>query len=131
MEVAVTEASQTLRRSLARLQGHWTGTGVLHPNPWGPSGPTTGTWTFRLDACGHHLLHDLAEVREAGGTFAGHGVMCVDPAAGGIVWFWFDSYGQPPLEPARGTWDGDLLVLRKHTPHGHGRSRAESDHTGS
>lgn len=118
----MTEDAETLRRSLARLEGHWTGTGTLHPNPWGSSGPTTGSWTFRVDASGHHLLHDLTELRETGDTFTGHGVMCVDPAAGEIVWFWFDSYGHPPLQPARGTWEGDRLVLRKRTPRGLGRS---------
>ncbi|HEV2676006.1 MAG TPA: DUF1579 family protein [Aliidongia sp.] len=115
-------APSPLHRQLGRFEGVWTGSGIVFPNPWGPSGATTGSWNFRLDPGGFNLLHDYVEQRSDGYRFDAHGVLTVDPAADEYVWFWFDSYGFPPLSPARGRWDGARLVLEKTTPRGVGRS---------
>jgi len=108
---------------LAALVGRWSGGGELFPNPWGFAGPVEGVWTFRLDRSGHNLIHDYVEQRANGEIFEGHGVLTIDPASQEIVWFWFDSYGFPPLAPARGAWNGEELRLEKTTPRGSSTSR--------
>lgn len=112
-------------RSLKQLVGLWRGTGEVLPNPWGPSGPTSGHWAFRLDRNGYNLLADFRETGENGYAFEAHGVMTVDPEAEEIVWFWFDSFGFPPLAPFRGRWNGGTLALEKTTPRGIGRQVIE------
>jgi hypothetical protein len=107
--------------TLNALSGAWTGTGCLHASEWGPASTTTGQWTFRMDPSGHHLIGDYREHRHGGGSFFGHGVMTFAPEDGRILWFWFDSLGMPPLEPASGLWDGGRLTLLKTTPRGTGR----------
>jgi hypothetical protein len=111
-----------LHDTLAVFEGDWAGKGQVFPNPFGPSGPTVGTWRFGFDSGGFNLIHDYREERAGGHVFAGHGVLTVDPAASEIVWFWFDSYGFPPIPYARGRWDGPRLILEKTTARGVGRS---------
>lgn len=111
-----------LHDSLKGFEGTWLGKGRVFPNPFGPDGPTTGRWSFASDLGGFNLIHDYREERAGGQSFAGHGVLTVDPAAAEIVWFWFDSYGFPPIPHSRGRWDGPQLVLEKVTPRGTGRS---------
>jgi len=110
------------RDRLRCLVGTWTGAGRVHPNPFGPDGPTSGRWQFKMDADGLHLIGDYAEERAGGHRFNGHGVLAIDPESLDAIWFWFDTYGFPPLMPARGGWDGDRLVLEKTTPRGVGRT---------
>ena len=126
-----------LHARLAALEGAWEGDEEIFASPWSPAGPARGRWTFRRDPSGLHLIHDFAEARASGERFDGHGVLCVDPsgtdpaaidqaidpAAGPILWFWFDSFGFPPVAPARGRWDGPTLTLEKVTPRGLGRTR--------
>jgi hypothetical protein len=111
-----------LHQRLTAFEGTWSGAGTVFPNPWGSSGPTRGTWVFRFDPPRLNLLHDYAEERADGERFDAHGVLTLDPAAADYVWFWFDSYGYPPLAPARGNWQGDRLILEKSTPRGRARS---------
>lgn len=111
-----------LQGTSADLVGHWDGAGEVFPNPWGPAGMTRGHWDFRFDGAGLHLIHDYAEQRSDGSRFDGHGVFARDPVVGDILWFWFDSYGFPPLQPARGNWQGSRLELEKQTPRGLGRT---------
>jgi len=109
-------------RALARLVGRWTGSSETFPSAWGPGGVASGAWSFRLDAAGFNLIHDYREQRRDGAIFEGHGVLTVDPASDEPVWFWFDSFGFPPLSPSRGVWEGDTLTLVKTTPRGEGRT---------
>ena len=111
-----------LHEKLALFVGDWDGEEEIFPNPWGPGGPGRGRWNFRLDASGFNLIHDFSEVRDGGYRFDAHGVLTVDPVANDYVWFWFDSYGFPPLSPSRGAWQGAVLTLEKITPRGVGRS---------
>lgn len=111
-----------LHASLSPLVGTWMGAGEVFANPFGPGGPTQGGWRFGFDAGGFNLIHDYREERAGGHVFAGHGVLTVDPATAAIVWFWFDSYGFPPMAPAQGRWEGPRLLLEKVTPRGTGRS---------
>lgn len=114
-----------LHRSLHPLEGDWTGEGEVFPNPWGPSGPTQCTWKFRMAHRGLHMIHDYRELRDGCHLFEAHGVISVDPASQSILWFLFDDYGFPPLEPARGVWTGNRLDLIKSTPRGIGRTQLQ------
>lgn len=113
------------------LEGAWEGEDQLFASPWSAGGVARGSWNFRRDPSGLHLIHDFTEIRETGDRFDGHGVLCADPGAdpgadpadGTILWFWFDSYGFPPLPPAQGGWNGATLTLEKATPRGLGRTR--------
>ncbi|KAA2236320.1 DUF1579 family protein [Salinarimonas soli] len=107
---------------LARLLGTWEGEGEIHPSPWSAGGPARGRWSLRLGPGGHCLVGDYAEERADGEAFAGHGILAVDRERDELLWFWFDSLGLPPVEPARGAWHGDALVLVKRTPRGVGRT---------
>ena len=111
-----------LHERLKLFVGEWEGEEQIFPNPWGPSGPGRGHWKFWLDPSGFNLIHDFSEVRDSGYRFDAHGVLTVDPAANAFVWFWFDSYGYPPLNPSRGTWQGSGVTLEKTTPRGVSRS---------
>ncbi|KRA70488.1 hypothetical protein ASD89_14130 [Caulobacter sp. Root656] len=110
------------RSRLRRLVGIWDGAGQVHPNPFGPDGPTSGRWTFRMDPDAISLIGDYAEERAGGSRFHGHGVLTIDPERLDVIWFWFDTYGFPPTAPARGGWEGDQLILEKTTPRGVGRT---------
>lgn len=100
--------------------GVWRGKGDIAPNPWGGAGPCRGSWSFRFDAARKAVIHDYEERRSGGDAFIGHGVWCGDGED--LLWFWFDSYGFPPLSPARGGWRDNRLELVKSTPRGDGRS---------
>lgn len=104
------------------LEGRWSGWGETYPNPWGPAGPTVGTWHFYFDRVRLNLIHDYVEKRQTGECFEAHGVLTIDPVSQDVLWFWFDAYGHPPLTPARGRWQGSLLTLEKVTPRGIGRT---------
>jgi hypothetical protein len=112
-----TEAHQRL----LRLAGTWEGTEDLSPSPFGPGGPATGRTVFRAAVDGFYLTGDYEETKGGAVSFRGHSVFGVDGASGEVVWFWFDSMGQPPPAPSRGRWDGDRLVLHATFPQGKGR----------
>jgi len=112
---------------LAAFLGEWRGDGTVFANPWGPAGNSKGHWSFRFDPLRLNLIHDFHEQREGGFAFDGHGVLTVDPDAGDYLWFWFDTHGYPPLQPARGGWTGSVLGLEKHTPRGVGRTTFSID----
>lgn len=118
----MTMKPDSLHHRMRDFVGEWTGTGDVLPNPWGPAGPVTGDWTFALDHGGFNLIHSYREVRPGGYLFDAHGVLTVDPATCEYVWFWFDNYGFPPLDPSRGSWTENSLFLEKVTPRGRSRS---------
>lgn len=108
---------------LSLFTGNWSGFGEILANAWSPAANCEGLWQFGFDRSGHNLIHDYYETRSDGSQFEGHGVFNLDRDTKDILWFWFDSYGFPPLSPARGNWDGERLELTKFTPRGIGRSR--------
>ncbi len=110
---------------LMRFAGHWAGDEVLAPSPWGPGGPASGATTMRVGLDGMALLQDYEETKDGAVVFHGHGVFVIDPQGSDVLWWWFDSMGFPPDGPARGRWDGDVLLFEKTTPMGEGRYRYE------
>jgi hypothetical protein len=116
------ELRQPFHRVVQQFIGTWKGAGEVLPNPCGYSGATSGEWRFSL-ALGHqHLLADYREERHDGSAFEGHGVMMQDQESQHILWFWFDSYGYPPLPEARANYGGADLAFEKLTARGKGRT---------
>lgn len=107
---------------LSLFTGQWSGGGEIFANAWSAAATCEGLWQFGFDKSGHNLIHDYCETRSDGTQFEGHGIFNLDRETKDILWFWFDSYGFPPLTPARGNWDGERLELIKATPRGIGRS---------
>lgn len=109
---------------LMRFAGRWSGQEQLSPSPWGPGGEATGNTTMRVDLDGMALVQEYFEEKDGAVAFRGHGVFLIEPDSGDVLWWWFDSMGFPP-EPARGKWDGDVLLFEKSTPRGDARYRYE------
>jgi len=102
-------------RKLHRLAGTWVGEEKLEPSPWGPGGAAVGRISARVALDGMFVVSDYVEEKEGKVSFRGHGVFGWDPASRTVTWYWFDTMGANPPEPARGTWDADTLVLRVTT----------------
>jgi hypothetical protein len=117
-----TANATTSRAQFAALEGQWTGTETIHPSPWGAGGTAQGKWQIRRDGSGLNLLFDYTEARADGTSFDAHSVVAIDPETGDWLLFLFDGFGFPPLQPARGCWDNNRLVLEKTTPRGVGRT---------
>jgi hypothetical protein len=107
---------------LAELAGRWRGTETLAPSPWSPGGESDAELTFAVAAGGFALVQDYRSERDGETLMTGHGVFSVDPAAGDVLWHWFDSIGYPPLEPAVGAFAHGGLVLERSTARGTNRT---------
>ncbi len=103
------------------FEGAWEGEERLSHSPWAPAGTARGEVVYRRGVEGIVVVQDYVQERQGQNTFTGHGVFTVNPSNGSILWYLFDSYGYPPLEPARGGWEGDTLRLTKRTPRGEAR----------
>ena len=108
-------------RKLHRLAGTWVGEETLEPSPWGPGGPATGRLSGQVALDGMFVLSDYVEERDGNVNYRGHGVFGWDAGSKTVVWYWFDSMGDAPQGPARGSWDGEELVLRSVSPRAQGR----------
>src|SRR6202012_5847952 len=86
--------------ALAAFAGDWRGTERVAPSPWAAGGEAPAAMSFRVAAGGFALVQDYA------GTLTAHGVFCVEPDGGAVVWYWFDSIGYPPV-PAYGGFEDD------------------------
>lgn len=106
---------------LLAFAGEWEGTENVEPSAWGKGGPATGRTSFRADLDGFAVIQDYVQLKDSLVTFRGHGVFTVDPETQEVLWYWFDSMGFPPEEPARGRFEGDVLTLLRVTPRGSAR----------
>jgi len=116
---------------LDQFVGRWIGASEIYPSQWNSGGPAKGVWRFRWDAGRLNLVHNYREIRSSG-VFEGNGVFTVDYEHEQLLWFWFDNYGFPPLNPSAGSWAEDgALILTKATPRGVGTSvlRMHEEHT--
>jgi hypothetical protein len=121
------ETSATIYEWFEQVAGTWRGVEQLSPSPWSPGGEAEGRHTFSTAIGGRNLLQDYAETRAGEESLSGHGVFTVDPESGEVLWFWFDSFGFPPLDPARGAVAGDTLTLEKTTVRGSQRTTFARD----
>ena len=94
-----------LRTAFWPLLGNWTGVERL-----GSGRAARAMIVFKLDLQDRAVLQDYRRVVDDGTELVGHGVFLVDPAAEGLLWWFFDSAGLPP-SPLPGRWaDGTLLL---------------------
>lgn len=103
------------------LLGDWLGSESLAASPWAAAGSAQGAVTFAVVAGGKAISQSYRQTREGQPSFELHAVLTLDPQTGELLYFAFDSYGFPPLEPARGALGGQTLTLEKHTPRGAAR----------
>jgi Protein of unknown function (DUF1579) len=106
---------------LIAFVGEWEGDEELTPSAWGPGGAAFGRMSFRADLDGFAVIQDYIEQKDSHITFRGHGVFTVDPQSSDILWYWFDSFGFPPDEPARGRFEGDVLTMNRVSARGASR----------
>ena len=109
-----------LRARFGRLLsfvGDWQGEERMTASPWSAGGSAMGRHHFEVVAGGTALAQSYRQSFGTGGL-SGHGVFTLDPLTGEVLWFWFDDFGYPPLDPARGDWEQGTLTLSKRTPRG-------------
>ena len=106
---------------LLAFVGEWQGDEELAPSAWGPGGAAFGRMSFRADLDGFAVIQEYIEQKNSHITFRGHGVLTVDPQTQDILWYWFDSFGFPPDEPARGRFEGEVLTMTRNSARGAAR----------
>lgn len=107
---------------LATLAGCWCGSEDRAASPWAPGGRAEATLELRLAAGRFVLVEDYASRFDGRPDLSGHGVFSVEPGTEEVLWHWFDSIGFPAVEPARGRWADDRLVLERDSPRGANRT---------
>lgn len=112
---------------LAALHGEWKGDEEFAASPWAAAGRGTATLTCSVVAGGTAVAQTYAAVRDDGSRLDAHGVLCAATEDGEVLWYWFDSIGHPPLEPARGRFEDGALVLVRSSPRGVNRTRFRLD----
>jgi hypothetical protein len=109
------------------LLGNWSGVEEQFASPFAPASRTRAMVTFKQDLGGTAVVQDYRQVRDDGGEFLAHGVLLAAPdASDAVLWWLFDSTGDPP-ERARGTWSGGCLDLTRTSPRGSAHHRFELD----
>ena len=108
---------------LLRFVGRWSGAETMAPSPWGPGGTAIGRTHCRRGLDGLALIQEYEQEKDGQVVFRGHGVLLVEPDTQDVLWWWFDSFGFPPGDPARGRWEGDVLLFDKASPMGESRYR--------
>lgn len=117
-------AELTRRRALlARFHGTWRGEETLAPSPWAEAGTATGHVTFAPDLGDILLVQHYQQERRGQPGLSLRGFFTVDPGQGDVLYYAFDPFGFPPLEPARGGWEDETLAVGKSTPRGEARHR--------
>jgi len=106
---------------LLAFVGEWEGDEEVAATAWGPGGPAFGRMSFRADLDGFVVIQDYLQQRNSRVTFRGHGVFTVDPETKEILWYWFDSFGFPPGDPARGRFEDNVLTLIRTSVRGSSR----------
>ena len=111
-----------LKTSFWPLLGSWTGVEEQAASPWGPAMSARAALTFKLDLAGTAVVQDYRQVRADGAELLGHGVFLAGPADGSVLWWFFDSEAQPPVQ-APGRWDSSGLTLTRSGRRGTARHR--------
>ena len=109
---------------LQAFVGDWDAEETLSASPWGPAGVALGKSQARVGLDGFFVLHDYVQEKAGQVVFRGHGIFGWDgnaPEGGCYTWYWVDSMGSVPAQPARGQWQGDTLSLLSTSPRGMAR----------
>jgi hypothetical protein len=107
---------------LHELVGTWIGEETMHPSPWSPAGSKArGRVVAEMQLGGFFLVSRYEQYVGDQRSFEGHGVYGWDPQRKLYTMHWFDTMGNDPGGPARGTWNGALLAFENETPMGRGR----------
>lgn len=112
----------SIRELFWPLLGTWAGMEEQAASPWAPPASTRAMMTLKLDVSDTVVLQDYRQVRGDGSELTAHGVFRLEPGTEQVLWWWFDSYGEPP-GPAAGGWSGDGLTLVRTTPQGRAEHR--------
>lgn len=104
------------------ILGNWAGPEEQSASPWAPAATTRAMLTLKLDVSDTVVVQDYRQVRADGSEFTGHGVFLLKPDSPQVLWWFFDSYGEPPT-PAEGGWETGDLTVTKRTPPGAARHR--------
>jgi len=111
-----------MRDRFLPLLGHWTGLEEQEASPWAPASSARASFVFKLDVAGTVVVQDYRQVRADGGERVGHGVFLAEPGTEQVLWWFFDSYAQPPV-PGTGVWQGPELVLETVSAEGRAQHR--------
>ncbi len=102
---------------LSALAGSWRGEEKMHPSPWDPKGSTAkARIESRMDVDGFFLLTDYVQEKNGAASFRGHGVIGWDAPSETYKFFWFDSMGMIPKDPATGRFEGKRLTFEQSCP---------------
>ena len=95
----------------------------------GPATTARAMIVFKLDVSDQIVVQDYRQVKADHAEFTGHGVFMIDgteamsPASRvPILWWFFDSDGDPP-RPAHGAWQDGQLIMHRTTPNGNAEHR--------
>jgi hypothetical protein len=108
--------------TLEFLVGELSGPEEVATTPWAAGGPATGRVRGERGLDGGVLLQHQVQERDGAVVFRTLNVFTTDPATGEVLLYAFDSVGYPPEPAARGTWQGDELVLDRTTERGSART---------
>lgn len=109
------------------LLGNWSGVEEQSASPFAPGARTRAMLSFKQDLGGTAVVQDYRQVRDDGGEFLAHGVLLADAdEPGAVLWWFFDSVGQPP-GAARGSWSDGRLALVRTSPRGSAHHTFELD----
>ena len=112
-------------RPLERLEfllGELSGPEEVSSTPWAEGGPAIGRVSGERGLDGGVLVQHQVQERDGAPAFRSLNVFMADPATGEVLLYSFDSVGYPPEPPARGTWNGEELVLERTTERGSART---------
>ena len=111
----------TTATRLSFMIGRFVGLEEMHASTWAPAGEATSTITGAAELDGSLVIQRYTQYRSATTSFGSLAVWMTDPTTGEILHYSYDSAGFPADPPARGTWQGDDLLLERATPRGSSR----------
>ncbi len=103
------------------LVGRFAGTDLIHASDWADEETAKVTAAGVIEIDKGLVVQRLRETRMSG-SFEVVNVFMRDPASNEVLLYSFDSLGYPPDPPARGSWQGDELVLHRASPRGMSRT---------
>lgn len=103
------------------LVGTFAGTDKIHASVWGPAEMAPVDIDAAWEIGGGVLVQRWRDTRAAD-DFELVNIFMEDPATGEVLLYVFDTFGYPPDPPARGSWNGDRLLLERTTERGQGQS---------